>query len=94
MKNENYLVIQGWMVNGLNLKGTELMVFAIIYGFCQGGTGNGCTAGSAYMAEWCGKSQRNVQRALKSLQEKNLITCEEMVVGEPKTWRTTIRAMT
>ena len=35
IKNENYVVIQGWMVNELNLKGNDLMVYAIIYGFTQ-----------------------------------------------------------
>jgi DNA-binding MarR family transcriptional regulator len=35
MKDENYIVIQGWMVNQLKLSGNELMVYAIIYGFSQ-----------------------------------------------------------
>ena len=35
MKNENYIVIQGWMRNELNLKGNELIVYALIYGFSQ-----------------------------------------------------------
>ena len=31
----NYYSVQGWMVKDLNLKGNELAVFAIIYGFSQ-----------------------------------------------------------
>ena len=35
VKNENYLVIQGWMIAELKLKGNELLIYAIIYGFSQ-----------------------------------------------------------
>ena len=35
VKNENYLVIQGWMITELKLKGNELLIYAIIYGFSQ-----------------------------------------------------------
>ena len=37
MKNENYIVIQGWMVNELRLKGNHLLIFALLYGFSQDG---------------------------------------------------------
>lgn len=32
MDNKNYIQIQGWMINELNLKGNELLLYAIIYG--------------------------------------------------------------
>ena len=35
VKNENFVVTHGWMINELNLKGNELAVYAIIYGFSQ-----------------------------------------------------------
>lgn len=35
VKNENYLVIQGWMITELKLKGNELLIYAIIYGFSR-----------------------------------------------------------
>lgn len=35
MNNQNYITIQGWMINGLNIKGNELILFALIYGFSQ-----------------------------------------------------------
>lgn len=37
MNNENYINIQGWMINDLKLKGNELILYAIIYGFSQDG---------------------------------------------------------
>jgi len=53
MENENYINIQGWMINDLNLKGNELLLYAIIYGFSQNGEG-----------EYYG-SQRYISKALK-----------------------------
>jgi hypothetical protein len=35
MKNSQYINIQGWMVNELKLKGNDLIIFAIIFGFSQ-----------------------------------------------------------
>ena len=35
IKNENYVLIQGWMINELKLKGNELLIYALIYGFSQ-----------------------------------------------------------
>ena len=37
MQNDNYIVVFGWMCNELGLSGTELLVFALIYGFTQDG---------------------------------------------------------
>ncbi len=53
MKNENFVVIQGWMINELKLKGNELILFAIIYGFSQD-----------EQSEYYG-SQRYIAKALK-----------------------------
>lgn len=33
VKPENYITIQGWMRTELDLKGNELNLYAIIYGF-------------------------------------------------------------
>ncbi len=35
IKADNYIAIQGWMVTELGLKNTELIVYALIYGFSQ-----------------------------------------------------------
>ena len=39
VKRDNYILIAGWMITDLHLKGNELIVFAIIYGFSQDGVG-------------------------------------------------------
>ena len=72
VKNENYIIIQGWMISELKLKGNELLVYAIIYGFSQ--DGESCFSGSRnYLAEWCNVSLPTIDNALKSLCDKKLI---------------------
>ena len=69
---DNYILIQGFMVSELGLKGTELLVYAIIYGFSQ--TEGQCFTGSrSYLAEWTNCTVRGVAKCLISLKEKGLI---------------------
>ena len=37
VKPDNYVMLLGWMRTELNLKGNELNLYAIIYGFTQDG---------------------------------------------------------
>lgn len=72
IKNENYIQISGWMINELKLKGTELLIYALIYGFSQ--DGKSAFSGSiSYIMEWTNSSNRTVISALQSLCEKKLI---------------------
>lgn len=72
MQDGGFLVIQKWMLTDLNLKSTELMVYAVIYGFSQDGQGE-CWASLDYFLLWTGASRRSVIRAINSLEEKGLI---------------------
>lgn len=72
MPDGGFLVIQKWMLTKLNLKSTELLVYAIIYGFSQDGQGE-CWASLDYFLLWTGASRRSVIRAINSLEEKGLI---------------------
>lgn len=72
VKNENYINIQGWMVNELQLKGNALMVYAIIYGFSQE-ENSWFTGTSNYLAEWCNCSRQSISTILKKLVEQGLI---------------------
>ncbi len=75
LKNENHLVIHGWMINELALKGLPLMVFAIIYGFTQ--TDEQYFTGSLkYISEWTGSSTRSCINAINSLIEQGYIERE------------------
>ncbi len=72
MKNENFIVIQGWMCNELELKGNELLVYAIIYGFSQ--DGESCFSGSRnYIADTLNISLPTVDKALQGLLDKGYI---------------------
>lgn len=72
MKNENYIVIQGWMINDLELKGNELICYAIIYGFSQDGESE--FKGSLnYLCKILKCSKQTVITILKSLVENGLI---------------------
>ena len=72
VKDNNFVAIQGWMRTKLNLKGNELLIYALIYGFSQ--DGNSRFNGSRkYIAEWCGCSLDTVDRSLCSLINKGLL---------------------
>lgn len=63
IKANNYTTIQGWMRTELGLKGTDLIIYAIIYGFSQ--TEKQWFTGSRqYLADWTGCSVRTVQSTL------------------------------
>ena len=58
ISDDNYYVVSGWMINKLNLGNTELMVFAIIYGFCQHDEFSGSYHGSLqYLADFTGTTK-------------------------------------
>ena len=75
-----YLTIQGWMVEDLHLSGTELLVFALINGFCQGDEESpeeyNCHCSVSTMAQRTGVTVRSIQIALRNLEKKKLIASE------------------
>lgn len=75
MKSDNYVVIQGWMCNELNLKGNELLVYALIYGISQDGKSK-FSAGRNYIANTFNISLPTVDKALQNLIDQNLIIKE------------------
>ena len=72
MDSKSYLNIQGWMVTELGLGGTDLIVYAIVYGFTQDGTSE-CWSSLDYFASWCGCDKRTVIRSIDRLVEKGLL---------------------
>lgn len=80
VKDNNFIAIQGWMRTKLNLKGYELIVYALIYGFSQ--DENSKFSGTRrYIAEWCGCSMKTVDNTLASLLTKQLIVKHEKYVN-------------
>nr|DAZ39075.1 MAG TPA: helix-turn-helix domain protein [Caudoviricetes sp.] len=80
VKDENFVAIQGWMLNKLNLKGNELIVYAVIYGFSQDDESR-FTGSRRYLAEWCGCTLKTVDNALSSLVAKGLIAKHDKTIN-------------
>lgn len=72
VKDENYYQISGWMINKLNLKGTTLNVYAIIYGFTQDGESE-FQGSRQYLCDFTGATKPTIDKSLNELVEKGLI---------------------
>lgn len=83
VKNENYVVIQGFMVNDLKLKGNELVIYAIIYGFSQE-EGQVFSGSLQYLADWTNSTKQGVSKNLKSLVDKGFIGKNEKYINGVK----------
>lgn len=67
-----YFVVEDFMTRDLHLQHTELLVYALVHTFSQ--KEQGCYFGSlSFTADLLGCSKMSVVRAIKSLQERNLI---------------------
>ena len=76
-----YIVILPWMREELDLKGNELLVYALIHGFSQ--EAQGCFFGSLdYVAKACGCTTKTAMNTLKELTERGLL--RKRVVEENK----------
>ena len=83
VNRDNFIVIQGWMLTDLKLKGNELLVYACIYGFSQ--AENQVFSGSLqYLADWTNSTKQGVMKNLKSLEEKGYIVKNEKYINGVK----------
>ena len=76
IKNDSYVMIPGWVINKYQLKGNMMMIYSIIYGFCQDRESN-YHGSLAYLAEWTQSTRQSVSGCLKQLCEMGLIRKEE-----------------
>jgi len=76
---ENFYVVQGWMVSDLGLKGNELAVYAIIYGFSQA-DGEWFSGSLNYLTDWTNLSKQAIINVLKSLVKNDLIEKREQII--------------
>ena len=72
IKPENYITIQGWMVTELGLSGSELIVYALIYGFSQDGE-SGFLGSQSYLGDWIRKRREAANKVVARLERKGLI---------------------
>ena len=80
---EQYIVLQGWMISELKLKGNELIIYACIYGFSQveNQVFNG---GLQYLADWTNSTKQSVVKCIKSLVEKGFVVKTDKVINGVK----------
>lgn len=72
MKNENFITIQGWMVNELGLSGNDLICYALVYGFSQDEESE-FSGSLSYVAGCLNITKQNARKVLLRLVEKGLI---------------------
>ena len=72
VKDENFFLVSGWMLNRLNLKGVSLLVYSIIYGFSQDGESY-FTGSLQYLSDFTNASKPTIIKAVKELVEKGLV---------------------
>ena len=66
-----YVSKQYWMISCLNLRGIDLEVYSIIYGFSQDGSEHQLSI--MYFIKWIGAADSTIRRSLASLSSKGLI---------------------
>lgn len=77
MNEDSFIVVLPFMVKELKLRGNELLIYAIIYGFSQDGESS-FYGSLTYLAEQTGITKRSVINILKTLVNNNKITREEV----------------
>lgn len=80
MKSESYITIQGWMINEMGLKSTELLVFAIIYGYSKDNQGK-FDGSLNYLCSSTNSSKNTIINCLNLLLEKEYILKETLVIN-------------
>ena len=84
VKPKNYLAIQGWMRTELDLSGSELLLYAIIYGFSQE-ENQWCVCGLKYFCDWLGLSgKQRVREVIQRLLDKELIIKRDETINGVK----------
>lgn len=83
IQNDNFVLIQGWMVTELGLKGNDLMIYAIIHGFSH--VENTYFTGSLqYLADWINSTKSNVRRNINRLIEQGLVIKKDETINGVK----------
>lgn len=84
MKEDNYIVIQGWMRTRLRLRGNDLICFALLYGFSQDGASE-FQGSLRYIREATGvATDQSVLNIIKRLEDMGLVTKTTKVSGGVK----------
>jgi len=75
MGKSKYIVIQDWMIDLVGGTMTDVVTYAIVYQFSADGLGV-YFGKSEYIAQWLGVDPVTVNRCLKRLRDRGLVTCD------------------
>lgn len=81
--DQNYYQVSGWMITRLGLKGVDLKLYAIIYGFTQDGKSS-FDGSLAYLQAFTNASKSTVMRALQRLVDGGLVLKTERLENSQK----------
>lgn len=84
IKDGNFVTIQSFMINELNLKGAELIVYAIIYGFTQDGE-SWYSDGLSYICNWVGRNKNTVSSIITELTKKGYLEKDCTILSDGST---------
>lgn len=70
-ENETFYIVFRWMTDEFGLKGNELSVYAIIYGFSR--AGQPFQKSQNFLADFVGVDKRNISKILGRLVKKWLL---------------------
>ena len=76
IKDENFYVVQGWMLNRLKLKGNDLIVYALLYSFSQDGESE-FKGNIAYIMDFTGASRQTIKNIIGKLISLGYVEKEE-----------------
>lgn len=72
MNANTYIIVPAFLRTEFELKGNELLIAALIYGYSQDGRGT-YFGGVEYLCEWTGADRTTVMRALQSLTARGIL---------------------
>lgn len=81
VKDGKFITVASFMIKELNLKGNDLLVYAIIYGFSQTDGMKGFSGSLQYLADWTNSTKRGIIKNLESLIQRGYIAKEAMVIN-------------
>lgn len=76
----DYIIIQPFMLQDLKLNGKDLLLYALVHGYSRKGSGNTCKLNNSYFAKWLNCRKDHVKRQIEKAKEKGLIN--EVAKGE------------
>lgn len=83
MNKTDYITIQAPMVTDLKLSGNNLIIFALIHGFCKDGK-HVFTGSLEYISEWTNLSKPTIIATLKLLAKSGFLNKEEKIINNVK----------